>query len=387
MPKDPAPAEWGVWEAEPGGLRIEYSRAVLEEIRGAAVEGFLAAPHGGVEVGGVLLGEFRERGVRIAAQRPLPCEHARGPGFLLSEPDQAALARMLEEAAAGGLHAVGWYHSHTRSELALSAEDWAVHRRHFPDPRQVALLVRPYGANDVRAAFFCEDAAQAGRPAAAQEFSLAPFLPGGRRKPAVPAEPAPARKADSPPAQAGRRVGGGGWRPLVLAALLLEGAGLAAWSYYAGSDAPLGLKAAESDGRLEICWDPNAPAVRRARRVTLQIADGPENARLELSPPQVRTGRFSRSRQSDRVEVRLRLERWWGAPLEEAVLFVGERAPLPEPPEAEALREALRERDQLAAELERLRRELRSQRARTAQLEQLNRLLRQRLEIEAARGR
>ncbi len=386
MPKDPAPAEWEVREAQPGGLRIEYSRAVLEEIRSAALEGFLAAPHGGVEVGGVLLGEFREGAVRISAQRPLACEHARGPGFILSESDHAALAGMLEAAAAEGLHAVGWYHSHTRGGLMLSAEDWAVHQRHFPQPRQVALLVRPYRTDDVRAAFFCRDAGRSGRPAAVEEFSLTPLLPTARPKPADSAEQAPAREAAGAPSPPARRRGGG-WRPLVLAALLLEAAGLAAWSYYSGRDAPLGLRAAESEGRLEVRWDPNALAVRRARRAILEIADGPDNARLELSPAQIRAGRYSRSRLSDRVEVRLRLERWWGAPLEEAVLFVGELPPLEEPPEAEALREALRERDQLAAELERVRGELRSQRARTAQLEQLNRLLRQRLEIEAARGR
>jgi len=117
----------------------------------------------------------------------------------------------------------------------------------------------------------------------------------------------------------------------------------------------------------------------------LTITDGSNSARLELTPEQLAQGSITYRRASDSLQVRLRVERWVAAPLEEQVLFLGGPAPTrDQAAEAGSLPEVLREREELAAEVRRLRRELENQRARAARLEEVNRLLRQRLAVAAA---
>jgi len=140
-------------------IGIEYSAPVLEEIRGAATGAFFAMRHGGMEIGGVLFGERWTGGVRILAARPLACDHALGPGFLLSEKDHARLRLLLEDGCrdlrARGWQPVGWYVSHTRSGICLSGRDAQLYDRYFPEPWHIALVVRPHAVEPTRAGFFC----------------------------------------------------------------------------------------------------------------------------------------------------------------------------------------------------------------------------------------
>src|SRR6267142_6702241 len=117
-------AECGIWQGT-----VEYAHAVMEQIRVAAVNGFNAFGHGGLEIGGVLYGERRGDMVRILAAAELPCEHALGPGFVLSENDQAAFRESMK--APAGMRAVGWYCSHTRSSVAMNANDCSIMERFF----------------------------------------------------------------------------------------------------------------------------------------------------------------------------------------------------------------------------------------------------------------
>src|ERR1700733_8465692 len=86
---------FGSWSVAESPVTIEYSLVVIEEIRHEVAEGFQKLSRGGVEVGGVLYGSRDGRTIRIMAMRPIPCEHARGPAFLLSQPDQEILAEQL----------------------------------------------------------------------------------------------------------------------------------------------------------------------------------------------------------------------------------------------------------------------------------------------------
>jgi len=45
----------------------------------------------------------------------------------------------------------GWYHSHTRTGVLLSDTDLTIHNRFFPDPWQVALVVKPHTFEPMRA--------------------------------------------------------------------------------------------------------------------------------------------------------------------------------------------------------------------------------------------
>src|SRR5580700_2951194 len=152
-------AAWAVAESP---ITIEYSLIVIEEIRHSVAEGFQRLSRGGIEVGGILYGMRDGRTVRILAMRPIACEHARGPAFLLSDKDRMVLNQQLaadaEDPHLDGLISVGWFLSHTRSEITLSDSDLELYSIFFPAPWQVTLIVRPGRAGSMRAGFFVREA-------------------------------------------------------------------------------------------------------------------------------------------------------------------------------------------------------------------------------------
>src|SRR5216683_5141896 len=113
----------GSWSVGESPITVEYSLVVIEEIRHEVAEGFQRLSRGGIEVGGVLYGAREGRTVRIMAMREIACEHARGPTFHLSDNDRALLTTQLEREREAprlsGMTAVGWFLSHTRSEIVL----------------------------------------------------------------------------------------------------------------------------------------------------------------------------------------------------------------------------------------------------------------------------
>ena len=141
---------------------IEYSLVVIEEIRHQVAEGFQRLSRGGIEVGGVLYGTRDGRTVRVLAMRPIACEHARGPGFLFSDKDRVALNEQLvhdkEDPQLQDLISVGWFLSHTRSEIALTESDLEIYSIFFPAPWQVCLIIRPGRGGSMRAGFFVREA-------------------------------------------------------------------------------------------------------------------------------------------------------------------------------------------------------------------------------------
>jgi hypothetical protein len=89
---------------------------------------------------------------------------------------------------------VGWYHSHTRSEIFLSETDQDIHQRFFPEPWQVALVLKPHTFEPTRGGFFFREADGSIRGAASyREFILDPL-------PMRPV-PAPDASARRPPHQ------------------------------------------------------------------------------------------------------------------------------------------------------------------------------------------
>jgi proteasome lid subunit RPN8/RPN11 len=177
-------------------LAIEFSREAMETVRAAVVDGFYKLARGGLEVGGVLFGQRSGDSVRILASRPIACEHAFGPSFVLSENDEAGLRTLLESATSDpelkGLVPAGWYHSHTRSEISLSDRDLEVHNRHFREPWQVALVVRPEKMRPARARFFLREPGGSVTPDSSHgEFLVAPLPKQRRAEPAAAAKQAP----------------------------------------------------------------------------------------------------------------------------------------------------------------------------------------------------
>jgi proteasome lid subunit RPN8/RPN11 len=144
------------WSAPECRYRVDYSARVLDDIRLAVIDAFFSLPRGGAEIGGILLGQVVDGAITIQDYQALDCEHATGPSFTLSERDRLALAEMTAAADEnhGGLRVVGWYHSHTRSEIFLSEADQEIHNLFFPEPWQVALVIKPHTFQPARCGIF-----------------------------------------------------------------------------------------------------------------------------------------------------------------------------------------------------------------------------------------
>jgi len=331
----PSAQEYRTWRAPECPFAIEWSAPVMEEIRIAAMEGLFSIPHGGAEIGGLLLGTRSAGIVRILGARPLTCEHAMGPGFTLSSNDQARLAAALLKGAlaqdsarqpAPQLEPVGWYHSHTRSEIHLSGPDLEIHDRYFPDPLDVALVVRPHAMLPVRAAFFFRAAdGSIQSDANNREF----VLPAALRTPL----PAPAETVVPLPSRPSK--------PLPWAAMVLGMAvGLILvcqrdWTHvFAADRSPsVSLRIYDLSGQLQIRWDWAANPIRSALAGTLEIADARALTKIALEPQWLREGTVSYARIGNRVDVRMTLQEPAGKIYSEFSSFIGQ----PGGPNADAM--------------------------------------------------
>ena len=163
----------GTWNAPECPYTVEYSPRVLDDIRLAVVDAFYSLPRGGAEIGGILLGRLADERISILEYQALDCEHAMGPSFTLSQNDQTQLTDLLAAAQQrpDGMRPVGWYHSHTRSDIFLSDADQDIHKRFFPEPWQVALVLKPSTFEPTRGGFFFREADGSIRGSASyQEF-------------------------------------------------------------------------------------------------------------------------------------------------------------------------------------------------------------------------
>ena len=140
-----------VWEDPQCPFRVEWAPEKLNQMRIAVVDAFYAFPRGGIEVGGVLLGHVEGKVMRIDDFVAMECEHLTGPSFVLSPKDEAALQAQLAKL---DQRIVGWFHSHTRSELHFSAPDTEIHNRFFPKSFQIAMVVRPANSQPPQANYF-----------------------------------------------------------------------------------------------------------------------------------------------------------------------------------------------------------------------------------------
>jgi TonB family protein len=146
------------WTASQCPFAIEYIPQVLEDIRMAVVRALHGLPHGGLEIGGILLGSHSVDRVTITDFRPLECEHAFGPSFQLSANDHTRLSAAIVDAQATGQTVVGWFHSHTRTAVYLSVADQEIHNRYFQNPREVALVLKPILLKPTLCGFFFREA-------------------------------------------------------------------------------------------------------------------------------------------------------------------------------------------------------------------------------------
>jgi TonB family protein len=214
-PAAPAPAECYLWTPAGKPLSVAIPLTLIAPLERAAVESFRSLSSRGSEIGGLLFGSVSSGSLAVTIEsfQSIECEYASGPLYRLSDSELAHLDRVIEQRAAAGIRAVGFYRSHTRKGLSLDAADLALFDARFREAHQIALVIRP-AANKASIAgiFFREDGVVHG-DASCLEFPFratqetakpAPSLydtavAGPRSVGAIPATPRPVIRAQIVP--------------------------------------------------------------------------------------------------------------------------------------------------------------------------------------------
>jgi hypothetical protein len=150
-----------IWRGESEVPEIQCASSVLAEIAELAMSGYRRYPWGGVEIGGLLFGKNKSGIVYICASRVAECEHHYGPAFDLSTNDCGAFEQLLTNSPTdqklAGLTPVGWYQSSSRRDSGLSENARAVFQRFFPEPWQVAMVLKRSKNDPLTVEFFVRD--------------------------------------------------------------------------------------------------------------------------------------------------------------------------------------------------------------------------------------
>lgn len=142
-------ASYIVWQAEGEPLTIEFSRLLVEQIRQACYSATNGVLRGGKGVGGLLFGTRLGSLWRVLAWKPITCSYPRGEPFHLSGADEIALETSLSEAPPQGMTLVGWFASHPRGGLLLSAEEQRIHAVFFSASERLMLTMRATRGGDL----------------------------------------------------------------------------------------------------------------------------------------------------------------------------------------------------------------------------------------------
>jgi proteasome lid subunit RPN8/RPN11 len=430
------------WSVPQCPFTIETSARVMDDIRLAVTDAFFSLPRGGAEIGGILLGTFDNGRLVISDYAALDCEHAYGPSFVLSPPDEARLSGMLSTHAgvAGGCRPVGWYHSHTRSEVFLSEGDLALHKRFFPEPWQVALVMKPHTFQPARIGFFFRQADGSMQAKASYREDTLEALPILQMPTGTPAaapwnEPPPRRSRPAPapspvlesaaapsPAVAEAALplpdtaaadlpipkfvvetesSARRWMGLAIGIVAVLGIAGAAYQVRqmwlpqflaairpaapAVSTAPvsLGLRTIDHEGQLQIQWDRSSPAVRRATDAILEITDGGTlPVATQIDTAHLETGSFTYARTSEKVDVLLIVHQKDGPDVREVTSFLGK---LPSRKTAEELEAEQQQRDEAAQQAAKMKADLTFQAAKTKKLEKEVQTMREELRQQQQR--
>jgi hypothetical protein len=92
-----------------------------------------------------------------------------------------------------------------------------------------------------------------------------------------------------------------------------------------GHSESIQLQALDQKGQLQIRWNPDSNAIRRAVSAKLYIIDGSDRLFVNLDDMRLRLGNVNYARSSERVELRMALAQPDGKQVEEQATFVGTR--------------------------------------------------------------
>lgn len=394
-----AAPEFHSWSAPAVPLTIEYLPEVLQEIRAVAVEGLRQLSRGGIEHGGLLFGTRGANSIRITSWRPIACEHAHGPAFLLSQKDLTALEPLLEsqnhEPDLDGLHVLGWFVAHTRSGVVMTEADLRFFEQYFPWSWQTTLILRPFKAGSAEAGFFVRDAnGNLKSDASYRTFKLEPPARTEvvkRRASGLESATEPAHSSDTvatidPPLT--RR------RAWIWAVPLLLAIGVLVWMWQRQTVPPktpgFSFRAIDQGGDMRVEWDPNSEPIRTATRGVLEIKDRDSPLLIALDTQRLNKGFFIYPPKSGDLQLHMTVYPRTGPPLDEFAKFVGPPAVAqsgsetlpPAPVIVDDAAEVKRERDQLRSQVDQLSKSLQKANARNRELEDLVRILENRVQVQ-----
>lgn len=325
--------------------------ATLEQLRQAAVNGLHTMPRHGLEVGGVLVGQWEEHEgakLRVTVSRFVAVEigYESGPRFLPNEREARIISDAITAVQAQGEHVVGWWRSHTPdTNLRLTERDGSLTRLLFPSRAAIVLLLLPELAGHSTAALHLM--------AGGQVSSSPPFpfvLSEEQATVAVPVVPSESPVAESSPEAAGPAgteaqdssslassrqftmthavlvsalAGGALLLFLMLAgplrywfqdaadatsAKLSGGEGSVADGETSPDGGPfeaLDLRVQRTDGSIYLVWDRHAEPIRGATEGILEVQDGATSRRIELNAAALTAGRIQWFPRSDSVRFEL----------------------------------------------------------------------------------
>lgn len=319
------PAGFVEWHVAGKSLAVAIAFDVLEQI---------LAGEGGwrkrSENGGLLLGRA-EAGdpVRVIVESAVevPCQHLFGPSYAASEDDKQAF-RAAIAAAGENTRAVGFYRTHRRKGLALDADDLLLLSQLFPEPDNVALVIKPRRLREALGGFFFWEEGRIRQQSSYLEFAVhrkkrrVKFLGPRAEAAAPPAQPSAAEPTrEPPPALRPRRRRKPLWcswwiQGPLLACLLAADAYfgfLSARQFYRLAPPPaaptdpyaLALTVLEYGDNLQLTWDRRALPIASARGGQLVITDDDQSRTVELTGPQLRQGSIIYRKVGKQVRFRL----------------------------------------------------------------------------------
>jgi hypothetical protein len=354
-------ADYYHWEETEKGIGIYMHAGMADRLQAEVVQS-------GKEVGGILLGRTEEDRGRpvtfIDDFVPVPCSYRGGTLYDLADEDTVNLETALLRTALAGCESpgapsvLGYYRSHKREGMSLSAADLLAIDSYFQAPASVFLLLKTVIGSKACTAgfFFWEDGCiqpefsslevALGRmppsppppldvsdshhnfdddlPADLAELFHKASLPEPFSAPASEPEPfQPSVVGAAPPAQAPlpqAHVSGKtpqawpGWLARAATILIATAALVISVVTYLGAPHPpreeaaasmLGLRVERNPPDLLLTWNRNAREIVAARRATLSIRDGRIERDRELDKTTLASGSLLYTPVNDNIQFRL----------------------------------------------------------------------------------
>jgi TonB family protein len=334
-------SDFYTWTFPGAPVRIHLRLSVVERLSSEVKRGFGAASPN-VEIGGLLIGtvDLQAHSVTIEDYEPFLSEQRSDHRFVISASAGSKLEMTLRRHRAkpySRVSVVGYYRSHIGDGLGLSEADLALAHACFRDPANVFLLIKPSTEGSATAGFFfwehghivsefsflefpfdrCELAGAWIKPygISASQILDAAQTDGERAFDEVLPAAVPLAAEESAPAERHNTLRS--LRSPLFAALLLAPVVLvypayvayttwAAWWTSAPNVRALALQVERHEDKLQVSWNRDSQAVKRASKGLLSIRDGDSPPReLALDGEQLRNGSVMYGPADDRVEVRL----------------------------------------------------------------------------------